>query len=61
MIKKEKFFFSKDIKNNKKIYIPSITNYFVLFADLNNHKINNKLIKKLKKHNSKEKYFFFIS
>ncbi len=38
--------------------IPSITNYFVLFADLNNDKINKKLIKNLKKHNSKEKYFF---
>jgi len=56
--KKRETFFSKDLKNNKKIYIPSITNYFVLFADLNNDKINNKLIKNLKKHNSKEKYFF---
>ncbi len=56
--KKREAFFSKDIKNNKKIFIPSITNYFVLFADLNNDKINQKLIKNLKKHNSKEKYFF---
>ena len=56
--KKKKTFFSKDIKNNKKIYIPSITNYFVLFADLDNDKINKKLIKNLKKHNLKEKYFF---
>ena len=56
--KKRKTFFSKDIKNNKKIYIPSITNYFVLFADLNNNKINKKLIENLKKHNLKEKYFF---
>ena len=56
--KKRKPFFSKDVKNNKKIYIPSITNYFVLFADLNNNKINNKLIENLKKHNPKEKYFF---
>ena len=51
-------FFSKDIKNKKKIKIPSITNYFVLFADLNNTSINNRLIKNLKKHNDKEKYFF---
>ena len=51
-------FFSKDIKNKKKIIIPSITNYFVLFADLNNISINNRLIKNLKKHNDKEKYFF---
>ena len=57
-MKKKETFFSKDIKNNKKIYIPSITNYFVLFADLNNDKINKKLIQNLKKHNSKEKYFF---
>ena len=56
--KKRKTFFSKDLKNNKKIYIPSITNYFVLFADLNNNKINKKLIENLKKHNLKEKYFF---
>ena len=47
--KKRKIFFSKDIKNNKKIYIPSITNYFVLFADLDNYKINKKLIQNLKK------------
>ena len=56
--KKREVFFSKDIKNNKKIYIPSVTNYFVLFADLKNHQVNNKLIKNLRKHNSKEKYFF---
>ena len=56
--KKRKTFFSKDIKNNKKIYIPSITNYFLLFADLNNDKINKRLIQNLKKHNLKEKYFF---
>ena len=56
--KKKETFFSKDIKNKRRIYIPSITNYFVLFADLNNKKINKKLIKNLKKHNAKEKYFF---
>ena len=56
--KKKGIFFSKDIKNKKKIKIPSITNYFVLFADLDNISINNKLIKNLKKHNNNEKYFF---
>ena len=56
--KKKGTFFSKDIRNNKKIFIPSITNYFILFADLNNDKINKKLIKNLKKHNTKDKYFF---
>ena len=56
--KKRKTFFSKDIKNNKKIFIPSVTNYFLLFADLNNDKINKILIQNLKKHNLKDKYFF---
>ena len=56
--KKKETFFSKDLKNNKKIYIPSITNYFLLFADLNNDKINKILIQNLKKHKLKEKYFF---
>jgi len=56
--KKKESFFSKDIRNNQKIFIPSITNYFVLFADLNNDKINKKLIKSLKKYNPKNKYFF---
>ena len=56
--KKKGKFFSKDIKNKKKIYIPSITNYFVLFADIDNDLINKKLIESLKKHNFKDKYFF---
>ena len=56
--KRKKTFFSKDLKNKKKIYIPSITNYFLLFADFDDDKINRKLIKDLKKHNYKDKYFF---
>ena len=56
--KKKGNFFSLDIKNKKKIEVPSITNYFILFADLNNRQINSKLINNLKKHNKKEKYFF---
>ena len=56
--KKKGTFFSKDIKNKKRIYIPSITNYFVLFADLDNSKVNKKLIQNLKKYNINEKYFF---
>ena len=56
--KKKGIFFSKDIRNNKKIYIPSITNYFILFADLDNDFINNRLIKNLKNHNKNDKYFF---
>ena len=46
------------MKNKKKITIPSITHYFILFADLRNKKLNNKIIKNLKKHSNKEKYFF---
>jgi len=56
--KKKGAFFSFDLRNKKKILVPSITNYLVLFADIKNHKINNVLIKNLKKHNVKEKYFF---
>ncbi len=56
--KKKGTFFSFDLRNKKKISVPSITNYLVLFADINNHKINDVLIKNLKKHNVKEKYFF---
>ncbi len=56
--KKKGTFFSFDLRNKKKISAPSITNYLVLFADINNHKINSVLIKNLKKHNVKEKYFF---
>ena len=56
--KKKNIFINLDLKNNKKIKIPSITNYFILFSDLKDKKINKKIIKNLKKYNSKEKYFF---
>ncbi len=56
--KKRKTFFCFDLRNKKKIFIPSITNYFILYADIKNSKINDILIKNLKKHNLKEKYFF---
>jgi glycogen debranching enzyme len=56
--KKNNSFFNLDLKNNKKITIPSITNYFILFADLKDKKLNNNIIKNLKKHSNKEKYFF---
>ena len=36
--KKKGTFFSFDLRNKKKISVPSITNYLVLFADINNHK-----------------------
>ena len=56
--KKNNSFFNLDLKNKKKITIPSITNYFILFADLKDKKLNNNIIKNLKKHSNKEKYFF---
>ena len=56
--KKKQTFFCFDLRNKKKIFIPSITNYLILYADIKNSKINDILIKKLKKHNLKEKYFF---
>ena len=56
--KKKETFFSKDLRHNRRIYVPSISNYFVLFADINNNIINKKLIKNLKKHNTKSEYFF---
>ena len=56
--KKKENFFCFDLRNKKKIFIPSITNYLILYADIKNSKINDILIKNLKKHNLKEKYFF---
>ncbi len=56
--KKKQTFFCFDLRNKKKIFIPSVTNYLILYADIKNSKINDILIKNLKKHNLKEKYFF---
>ena len=53
---KKNIFFNIDLRNKKKINIPSITHYFILFADLKNKVLNNQIIKNLKKHSSKEKY-----
>ncbi len=49
---------NKDIRNNSLVAIPSITNFFMLFADLNNNSINRSLIKSLKKYNKNNKYLF---
>ncbi len=51
-------FVSKDLNTNKDILIPSITNYFILTADLKNDKLNKKIINNLKNHNLNEKYIF---
>ena len=55
---KKGVFTNYDIKNKKKIIVPSITNYFILFADLKNQTINKKIIKSLKNHNQTKKYIF---
>ncbi len=55
---KKMTFKNKDIRNNSLVAIPSITNFFMLFADLNNNSINRSLIKSLKKYNKNNKYLF---
>ena len=54
----EQSFFSYDLKNHKLIKVDAISNYFVLFANLQNEDINNKIINKLKEYNSQKEYFF---
>ena len=50
--------YSYDVKNKKKILVPSITNYFILYADINNEVLNKKVIKNLKNFNKRKKYIF---
>ena len=54
----EQSFFSYDFKNHNLIKVDAISNYFILFANLENQEINNKIIDKLKKYNSQKDYFF---
>ena len=54
----EQSFFSYDFKNHNLIKVDAISNYFILFANLENKDINNKIISKLKKYNSQKEYFF---
>ena len=54
----EQSFFSYDFKNHNLIKVDAISNYFILFANLDNKDINNKIINKLKKNNSQSEYFF---
>ncbi len=54
----EQSFFSYDFKNHNLIKVDAISNYFILFANLENKEINNKIISKLKKYNSQREYFF---
>ena len=55
---KKNIFYGYDVKNKKKITVPSITNYFILYADINNDLINKKIIKNLKNYNKGKKYIF---
>ncbi len=55
---KKMIFKNKDLKNNIIINIPSVTNYFMLFADLKDKSVNRGLIKSLKKYCKDEKYLF---
>tara|TARA_Y100001970_G_scaffold74718_1_gene94717 strand:- start:14048 stop:15304 length:1257 start_codon:yes stop_codon:yes gene_type:complete len=55
---KDQSFFSYDFKNHKLINVDAISNYFILFANLQNQDINNRVINKLKKYNSQKEYFF---
>ena len=50
--------YSYDVRNKKKILVPSITNYFILYADINNEVLNKKVIKNLKNFNKRKKYIF---
>ena len=55
---KKNIFYAYDVKNKKKITVPSITNFFVLYADINNNLFNKKIIKSLKNYNKGKKYIF---
>ena len=46
---KKDIFYAYDVKNKKKIIVPSITNFFILYADIKNNLLNKKIIKSLKK------------
>ncbi len=51
-------FFPYDFKNHNLIKVDAISNYFILFANLQNEDINKKIINKLKEYNSHKEYFF---
>ena len=55
---KKNIFYAYDVKNKKRITVPSITNFFILYADIKNNLLNKKIIKSLKKYNKGKKYIF---
>ena len=54
----EQLFYSYDFKNHNLIKIDAISNYFILFADLKNDKINTEVVNKLKKYNLEKDLIF---
>ena len=56
--RKKNIFYAYDIRNKKKISVPSITNFFILYANINNDLLNKKIIKNLKNFNKGKKYIF---
>ena len=55
---KKNIFYSYDVKNKIKITVPSITNFFILYADINNRLLNKKIINSLKNYNKGKKFIF---
>ena len=55
---KKDTFQNYDVRNKKKINVPSITNFFILYADLKDELFNKNVIKSLKKYNKGNKYIF---
>ena len=55
---KKNVFYAYDIKNKKRIVVPSITNFFILYADIKNNLLNKKIIRNLKNYNKGKKYIF---
>ena len=51
-------FVSKDLKTNLNIVVPSITNYFTLYANLQDDDLNKKIVNNLKNHNINDNYYF---
>ena len=55
---KDQLFYSYDFKNHSLINVDAISNYFILFANLENKNINQNIINKLRKYNSTKELFF---
>ena len=58
MITKKIFFILTMLRIKKKIVVPSITNFFILYADINNSLLNKQIINSLKNYNKGKKFIF---